>query len=603
MTTPTLTRVRLSPAYKFVSAHGESLLAVAVFTALSVVMTAEYWNSAWPGGHEDSRYVTRAAEYLRDWRDGVWYPRWAPDLYGGYGSPLFDFFPPAIFTLTAMIAMLGFSVLTAIKLATIAITLVGGAGAYWLAFGETKQRDAALVAGTAFIFMPYRFVDLLMRNDLCEYAAISMVPWTLYFYRELTRVAPDRLPRTMFYAALAQAGTMLGHPIIGMWTIVILPAVFLWPAIRALYHGDRLRALSPFLAGVGGAALSALYAVPAFADKPLCHFDKMVSGYFIAANHVVPVELFFNLFWYENSTDYPPNVRMPFSIGVPLVVTMLMVVACLPFAEPRRLLRRSIPWWWMLALLMFLMSPAGAWVYDLPLANFIQFPWRLLGLLCAVGAGCIGTTLAAFVTIRYVRPLRLSLGLLAIVGIVLGADPFEMARGYLPIGKLQMTPEVISAGVSDGTTNDNEHLPKLADRPPPHVRDKAQLVVPVSGELSTAVGTQRKGTDYQIDVTAKGAWAVDLQTFNFPGWHVETVQGPGDVTIESSPAALIRLSGTRAGIYRVHVWFGWTPVRTISTIVSLLCLLLMLPGLRWLATLPPFRAPPAAPTEPTAVAT
>ncbi len=555
--------------------------------ALSVVMSAEMWNGAWPRVHEETRYVTRAVEYLHSWRDGVWYPRWAPDLYGGYGSPLFDFFPPGVFTLTCALALSGFSILTSLKIATLAITLAGGAGAYWLAKGETGRTDCGLVASAAFLFMPYRFVDLDMRGDLCEYAAIALVPATLHFYRELGRAPPEALPRTTFFAALAQAGTMVLHPVIGLWTIFALPLFFLWPAIGAWRRRDRFRALSPFAAGVGGVGLSAVYAVPAYLDKTYCHFEKMTSGYFTASDHVVPLPLFFKLWFYDFVDEHPPGSRMPFSIGVPLVGAMVLVVPCLLFPRSRQLLRRSTLWWANLGVLLLIMSPAASFVYErVQLAAYIQFPWRLLGLVCAVGAGAIATTFAAFLEVPGVRRLQTSLPLLAIVGVIVGADNFERVPGYYPRGHIQATPAAVAEFVNHGTTSSDEHLPKLADQPPKHPRTK--LVVPESGNV-TAVARRRTGTDYLVTVVAHGPWTVDVQTFNFPGWRLETLSGPAPVEMGSSDEALVQLKASAPGHYRVHVWFGSTPLRTGSAIVSFLCLLLLWPGLRAISRLRPFR--------------
>ncbi len=63
------------------------------------------------------------------WRAGIWYPRWAPDLAGGAGYPLFIFHAPLFpWAVAALSVGLGLSIEQAMKL-TLMIAVMGGAWA------------------------------------------------------------------------------------------------------------------------------------------------------------------------------------------------------------------------------------------------------------------------------------------------------------------------------------------------------------------------------------------------------------------------------------------------------------------------------------------
>ncbi|HUB07230.1 MAG TPA: 6-pyruvoyl-tetrahydropterin synthase-related protein [Myxococcales bacterium] len=577
----------------------EGLAAALACLALAAWMSHPLWGGVWFDAHEYSRYVLRSIEYLRDLRAGALFPRWAPDFYGGFGSPFFDFFPPGVFAATAPFAALGFSVTTALKLAMLAFTAAGALGAYEMVRRETGRPDAALVAGAAFAFAPYRFVDLLLRGDLAEYSALALVPWTILLYRELGRTSRERLPRTAFFAALCHAALLLTHTIIGQWATEAVFALVLLPAALDWLRGRRLRALAPFLALAGAFGLAAIYVWPALAEKGFAHFERVVGGYYVFSHHMVPAADYLKFDYYGFVGDFPPWQRMPFSVGRPLAFAAVVAVACLAWPRAWRTTLAGLPFWAGTAAFLYVMTPSAEWAYRwLPMAAYVQFPWRLLGLAAAFGAGAIGVTWAAALD-GPLRPARWPLCLAAVALIVFDAQRFERVKAYYPADKVPQTVADVVAGGMDGTASADEHLPREASRPPAHPRDR--LIVASPGVEARA--TQKSGTAYDVQVDATGPGAADLLVFDFPGWKARTIAGPAQATLGPSPQGLAQLTFPAAGHYEVAVSFGTTPVRTAAAALSLLTLLFLWPLLKALArwrVLAPRAAPEAAPAPPPA---
>jgi len=83
-----------------------------------------------PNTADGAVHLYRAVELYRCWQDGVYYPRWAPDLFLGYGYPLFNFIAPLVYHLAATLHVLGLSFESAIKAIQVGTFLLYGLGMY-----------------------------------------------------------------------------------------------------------------------------------------------------------------------------------------------------------------------------------------------------------------------------------------------------------------------------------------------------------------------------------------------------------------------------------------------------------------------------------------
>ncbi|NIO69954.1 MAG: hypothetical protein GTN71_13245, partial [Anaerolineae bacterium] len=68
-----------------------------------------------PNTADGALHLYRTVELDQCWQDGVYYPRWAPDLFLGYGYPIFNFYAPLLYYLAEVLHVLGFSFQGAIK--------------------------------------------------------------------------------------------------------------------------------------------------------------------------------------------------------------------------------------------------------------------------------------------------------------------------------------------------------------------------------------------------------------------------------------------------------------------------------------------------------
>src|SRR5437588_11810774 len=79
-------------------------------------------------GHDAGEYSVRLAEFERVFRDGDLFPRWAPDVDFGYGSPIFVFLPPLVYYLALIPRLLGANLINALNMTGLSLLIESGAG-------------------------------------------------------------------------------------------------------------------------------------------------------------------------------------------------------------------------------------------------------------------------------------------------------------------------------------------------------------------------------------------------------------------------------------------------------------------------------------------
>jgi uncharacterized membrane protein len=356
----------------------QTLVALAAAAAY-MPLFGHYWFES----HESIWYPVRTIEYAHIWRLGVWYPRWCPDFYGGYGSPFFNYYPPVVYALGAAGILAGLSADVALKIVILFFSVIGALGMWRWVEGETGRSDAAFVAASV-RRRAYRFVDLFQRGDIAEYAAIAVVPWCLWLYRALLRVGGERQVACALGAALSHAGLLLTHTITAQWATELIAASLVLPLWRALRAGRRRVVLLVLVALGGAVGSSAIYTLPAFLERDLVRIENLTRGAYEYRRHFVG--------W---TSLLEPGF---FSVGWPLLAAAAITAGACLVPSTRVRLRAAAPWWAATLLLCLLVTDSSRALWPLlPFAAYIGFPWRLLGLVAVCGAAAVGISWAGVV--------------------------------------------------------------------------------------------------------------------------------------------------------------------------------------------------------------
>ncbi|MGH2350284.1 MAG: hypothetical protein ACRDI2_21765, partial [Chloroflexota bacterium] len=238
LTEPTLSHKRLltRPLAALLAGLGPALAALLSFVAWQPFIRPDFdlWSADDGEYHLLRVYVFEAAV-----RAGEWLPRWTPDLFVGYGYPIFNFYAPGTYYLALPLRLLGLDVYTTVQVLGAIAACAGAAGAYCLARSvfvpevrssprsnvelQTSNVEpgllVGLVAALTFVYAPYPYItNLLIRADLAEALGLALLPWML-----LAAWRAGRAPRrsTVTLLAAAMGAVVLTH---NLTALVALPA-------------------------------------------------------------------------------------------------------------------------------------------------------------------------------------------------------------------------------------------------------------------------------------------------------------------------------------------------------------------------------------------
>ena len=332
-------------------------------------------------------YLCRLVEFDHCLRQGVPWPRWTPDLVYGYGYPLFNFFSPLSFYPAEFFHLLGLSFAQAWNAVLALYILLAGMTMYLLVkdlFGET----AAWAAVVAYMYAPYQLYNALNRGNLGEALALPLLPLILWAFR---RLLIRGRACYLILSALSYAALILTHNVI---SLVFTPFLLLYVGALWLLKRRTPRSLSLIGAALLLAlGLSAFFWLPAFFEKQWVkiHLAFTPAGMNYRYNFLSLGELLSPPTPVHTSLMNPAPPR---SLGlVQLALALLAMASWWGFKDREK--RFNILFFSLVLIsLMFMVLPQSVAVWDrLPLLEYVQFPFRFLGIASLAAAVLAGAAI------------------------------------------------------------------------------------------------------------------------------------------------------------------------------------------------------------------
>ncbi len=482
-----------------------------------------------PQGHDWAFELARVAEFSHAFGEGQYPPHWAPNLYGGYGSPVFLFYAPAFVALAAVTSLVFGSFATGASLAVILFSFIGVFAIRRL-FAAIPGVDAQCgrIAATLFALHPYLIGDKLIRNANAEFAALCLLPFALEGLMWI-----ERQPlRGAIVVAGGLAVSILSHNLTALVCLALLLGGALW------LYGWR-NAGRTWLALASGVAVGLLIAafiwLPALVLQDAIRVDELTLGKFDFHGQWKPISEFFGYSQFFSAGALTP-AALVFAAWVgarrtahPIVgrrFLMGLLVAALIFIGLQ--LRVSAPLWEFL-----------------PWLPLVQFPWRFMGPLALVSAVAVGVAAAPILT---QRPNRIrafaELGIFALCV----ANAWPQLAGYRPLSAAQsemianaVQPENLRRGVLNVSVLD-EYLPRGAK---PAAWKRAARVggrSVVAAEPAVEIELlEEKGSRIALRADAPAGTRLRLARWYFPVWEAELDGVPIPIEPNSSGGIDVRL--------------------------------------------------------------
>ncbi|MBL8055625.1 MAG: hypothetical protein JNK29_02950 [Anaerolineales bacterium] len=522
-------------------------------------------------------HIYRAAQVLRAWAGGLAYPRWAPDLAFGYGYPVFNYYAPLAYHVSAAYGLFLGGAVAGVKFTLVASLALGAVGMY--AFARLVWGGpGALTAAAAFTLAPYvAYLNPVARGAAPEALAVGLSPWLFWAFTRLWR---RPTAARLALAAFSLAALLLAHNLLSLVFAGLLAGWLAWNWLAAPEHRPALpRAAAALLAGAG---LAAFFWLPAILERQAVQYQRAFAFVqdprnrlrFVPAGELLAPVVAADL-------AEPAAADWRFRLGLPqwglaalgllalfqrraerpwLGFFALMAGLCLGLALPA-----AEPLW----------RPAASGTDGLPALLYLQLPWRLLGPAAFALAMLAGGAVAVN---PWLRPSLAAAG--AVAACALAAWPLLDPLPWPDFGPV--TPERVrlyEAGGGIGTTAQNEFLPAAVAEmpaPPADPADKIERAGLPAGAAADLVEARPDGWRLRVDASA--GLTLTLRAFAFPGWQAEVDGVPVAIT-PSVPHGLITLpvpapaAAPGAGsAHTVTVRFGETPARTAGWAVSALTL-------------------------------
>lgn len=511
----------------------EWLWVLSVLTGACALLLLPFWLRGGSQGHDLFHHLLSGHFFAVQLWQGELYPRWLMEMNGAFGSPVFFFYPPLPYYVSALFAgptPLAHEAMTPLLWSSSVALWLSGLFAYlWLR--PFAGHGRALAASLLYMALPYHLaIDIYARFALAESWAFVWAPLALLAQDRLCRGAPFAL----LLLALAVSMLTLSHLpstllILGLLTLRSLLLVWRYKGSTALVSVPVTASplIGTLLGQLWGLAMASLLLLPALLDQGGISMEQMRTGMFE---------------FQRNFLDRLPQSRDDWRFRghlawLTLLTLALLLVAWAAAREPRH---PELLLWGVIGTLSFLMMLPPSeplWRLLTPL-QLVQFPWRLNLLLVIATVAVVALGTPTYRPWQWVWWMLLTLTLLS-QGLYVREAPLTQA----PV-KSQLD------GEFDSKRSAREYRPKQVPR-----GMFAPTLLAWKEEFQPAITSDHQGVNWQIlrwqprhielTVDAPVPAKLILHQFDYPGWQARLDQ-----------RLPLSVSSTRNGLVQVWVPAG-----------------------------------------------
>lgn len=562
---------RASASRRAAAAIAVSCVGAAVIAVAWPLLAAD----GWPQTHEAARYLVLMDRFASAVAGGDPYPRYLVDLYGGYGYPIFCFYQPGLFFLSAPMVWLAPDVLTAARALVLVLLLLGALGAWRLA-RELAGPWVAALAPAWFLLTPYVCVNLYVRGDLSELMGMMLGPWVVLAVLRLHRGTErgDGAVAAAVGLTVALAALVVAHP---APTLGMAPCLAALVVVLAVSSRRRVAFLGRASgATLAAAALTAPYWWTLLQLRPHVAFERLASAYFSPELHLLSPWQLVSTRWGFGGSEVPPATDdMSFQLGA-----LHLLVAIVGALAGRRswIARWAFACWVLLVALM--LTPAEPFWRYAGVARFLQFPWRLLSVtatlqlvlaVSAVGVRSSREAVAHGPSGAIDRRWALAAVVVLAIGVFVHREQFRIQGVAGTDGLVVAYRDPSRTAQFKMMGGVGEYVPKAVSRRPPQPRDRTAPPLTLLGPGTVTWEGPPDPARPRCRVEVPGPAAVRLERPYLPEWDVR-VDGER-LTREAvedglSPHGFPRILLPAAGVYEVSAAYDGPPGRRLRDAIS-----------------------------------
>lgn len=509
------------------------------------------------GGYESgdlSIHSTFAMSFYNSLTDGNYLPRWAGEMYYGYGYPLFIFIYPLPYYIVSFFHFLGFDFTQSVKLLLIFSYLASGIFMYlWM--NKISNKTAAFAASVFYLFAPYHLVDTHFRAAIGETLNFAFIPLSFLCAEKLTQT---RKTKWFFALTISLVLLILSHQAISLAIFPFL-AVYIFLLWKTQKRKNIKSLFLNVLSFVFGILISSFFWLPALYDAAFTH---------ILSSSDIEFPKFYQFFyspWRFGFLFQGHFGELSFIIGY-IQWILIFFAAFLLFTKKIKNNKLFAFFFYSFFIIFILMQPftKPLWQSVFFLKGF-QFAYRLLLL------EAFFTSVIAGFLVNEINKKRFVIVIcfLAIFPTLLNwgnrKSMSEINDSYLKTQLPIVIGEVIGKkgdiGASASIWLDNNTF--KIEKPP---KDYLEII---NGSATVSL-LKRTSTRHEYLIYASKDTTLRENTLYFPGWKlkINNIDYPFDYKSKKYPGIIV--FSLAKGLYKADVLFTDTKIKTLSQITSLL---------------------------------
>ena len=133
-----------------------------------------------PATHDLIQHIAVMDDFDKVLRHGTLYPRWLPDVNGGYGLPWMNDYPPGFYYLTSLLHTIDSDWINILFIASVLGFAASGL-AFYLVARLFYSRLASALAGVLYMALPIHVTEVYWRGAMPQFMGYIFLPLVLYF--------------------------------------------------------------------------------------------------------------------------------------------------------------------------------------------------------------------------------------------------------------------------------------------------------------------------------------------------------------------------------------------------------------------------------------
>ena len=503
-----------------------------------------------PNTQDGEYYLIRIAALHRTLRDFQIPPRFDGYLNHTYGYPVLNFLYPLFYYLGEIFYLSKFSLVLSTK-ACLILSFLFSAFFMYLFCQEFFTKIPSLFASMLYTYFPYRFTDVYIRGSFGEALTFVFVP--LVFWATI-RLLKTNDKKYLALGSLSIASLIMSHNVMALLFIpIIFVFILLWSYQQRQKRHSPLELKNLIALLFLSLGLSCFFWLPAVYEIKYTIFSQTrVSTFFDYFPKTA------HLFWpFLKNLPPAPGFEDASILWLGPLLVPILLISLLIIKKRKDILALSLVC--IIFFCLFLMNPASTFLWKIKsIHQLVQFPWRLLSMICFVSAFLGGYTMSI---IKNKKTQIILFLILTILLIITNKNNLKPKNYLFRDDNFYFT--------NDSTTvTQNEYLPKWVKNPPtqapPHkIETNAHYQI-----------INQKSNFLEFTTLSQTPESITVNTVYYPGWNLTINNQKAPINYLENGLIKFQIPQGKA---KIVLKFSETPLRYFSDIITIIAALFLIP--------------------------